>query len=99
LIKHWLRYENTFLIRQLFQQEEKGRTVIIHATTFDLHTLITLAPVKFVPSESVEDDEAEADDAVAAEGGEHAFEVRAVDVRLQPEAHDREVADVVRTES
>ena len=47
----------------------------------------------------MEDDEAESDDAVAAEGGQHSFEVRAADVGLQLEPHDREVPDVVRTES
>ena len=50
------------------------------------------------PGKSVQDDQAEADDAVAAEGGEHALEVSPVDVGLQLEAHDREMADVIREE-
>jgi hypothetical protein len=50
------------------------------------------------PGECVQDDQAEADDAVAAQGGQHSFEVGPVDVRLQLESHDCEVANVIGTE-
>ena len=47
----------------------------------------------------VEEHEGDADDAVAAHGGQHPLEVGAGDEVLHLEAHDGEVADVVRAES
>jgi hypothetical protein len=54
--------------------------------------------IGLTPGECVQDDQAEADDAVAAQGGQHSFEVGPVDVRLQLESHDCEVANVIGAE-
>ena len=45
----------------------------------------------------MEDNQVEADDAVAAQRGQHSLKVSPVNVVVQLESHDDKVADVIRT--